>query len=294
MKNYIAFDIGGTMIKYGIIDACGNIVERFEIPTEASLGGSHIMDKVIKIITGYIHTGNTLSGICISTAGMVDSETGIIVYANQNIPAYTGTKVKDILERKFSIPCEVENDVACAGLAEQCTGAAKGSRVSVCLTIGTGIGCSIMIDNKIFHGANNSAGEVGYMNMFGSQFEELASGSALVRNTARQKEINPEELDGIKIFELAKSGDRVCINAIEEMCDKLGYGIANICYVINPEVVVLGGGIAGQKDYLYEIIRKKLDKYLIESVSQKTRLLFASQGNQAGMLGAYYNFCMKH
>lgn len=293
MKKYIALDIGGTMIKYGIINKEGHIIEHFKVPSEASLGGAHIMGKVIKIVNESLKE-NTLSGICIATAGMVDLESGSILYANENIPDYTGTRIKGILEKEFGIPCEVENDVACAGLAEQYAGVAKGSRISVCLTIGTGIGCCIMIDNKIFHGAHNSAGEVGYMNMFGTQFEALASSRLLVKNVAERKGCKVDELDGIKIFEMAKAGDLVSIRAIEEMCDKLGYGIANICYVINPEIVILGGGIAEQKDYLYEIIRKYMDRYLIPAISQKTKLVFASQGNQAGMLGAYYNFCMKH
>lgn len=293
MKKYIAFDIGGTMIKYGVIEEHGDMTEHHKIPSEAGFGGPHIMEKVIKIIKEYAGE-HTLSGICISTAGMVDSERGMIVYANKNIPDYTGTRVKDILEKEFHIPCEVENDVACAGLAELCSGEETGSRVNVCLTVGTGIGCCIIIDNKIFCGASHSAGEVGYMNMFGTQFEELASGRAMIKNAARQKGWKTEDLDGIKIFEMAKSGDEACINAIDEMCDKLGYGIANICYVINPETVILGGGITAQKDYLYEIIRRYMDKYLIEEISQKTRLIFASQENRAGMLGAYYNFRMKH
>jgi len=293
MKKYIVFDIGGTMIKYGLIDGQGSIIDGGETPSEAMLGGAHIIEKVIGVIKDY-GKENTLSGIGISTAGMVDAETGTILYANKNIPSYTGTRVKDILEKEFDIPCEVENDVVCAGLAEQCAGAAKGSRGSVCLTIGTGIGCCIMIDGKVFHGAGNSAGEVGYMNMFGTQFEELASCRALVCNVAKQKKCSPEELDGIKIFEMAKAGDHDCIHAIEKMCEMLGYGIANICYVINPEAVILGGGITGQKEYLYERIRRNMDRYLISSVSEKTQLRFASLGNRAGMLGAYYNFCMKH
>lgn len=293
MKKYIAFDIGGTMIKYGIIDEHGVIIDCYETPSEATLGGPFIMEKIVKLTKEYVKE-NTLSGICVSTAGIVDSETGSILYANKNIPDYTGTRVKNILQEEFGIPCEVENDVVCAGFAEQYAGSAKGSRVSVCLTIGTGIGCSIIIDNKVFHGANNCAGEVGYMNMFGTQFEELASSSALVKNISKRKGCKTEDLDGIKIFEMAKAGDLICINAIEEMCDSLGYGIANICYVINPETVILGGGIAAQKNYLYELVRKHMDKYLIAAISQKTKLLFASQGNQAGILGAYYNFCTKH
>ncbi|MFU0824571.1 MAG: hypothetical protein ACFWTK_06080 [Clostridium sp.] len=95
-------------------------------------------------------------------------------------------------------------------------------------------------------------------------------------------------------MKMLKKGDKDCIQAIDEMVDVLGRGIANLCYIINPEVVVLGGGIMVQKDYLYDKIRLSLDKYLIEFIGSKTRLEFAKNGNKAGMLGAYYNFIKKH
>lgn len=293
MKKYITFDIGGTMIKYGIINQDGKIIENHETPTEAKKGGPYILHKVQNLIVEYraIHI---LNGICISTAGIVDYIKGSIIYANDSIPDYTGINIKMQLEDEFHIPCEVENDVVCAGLSEQYCGASKGCNVSLCLTIGTGIGGCIIVNNRVFHGYGNSAGEVGYMNMFGSNFQSLASSSALVNKVSERMGCDKTELDGIKIFEMAKAGDRIGIEAIEEMCDRLGYGIANICYVINPEVVVIGGGITKQKEYLYDAIRKSLDKYLIRTISEKTKLAFAANGNQAGMLGAYYNFREKH
>jgi predicted NBD/HSP70 family sugar kinase len=297
MKQYILFDIGGTMIKYGIMDENEKMLESLEVPTEAKKGGPHIIEKIKNIIKEY-RKKYELHGICISTAGMVDYEEGKIIYANENIPNYKGTAIKEILEGEFSIPCEVENDVICAGLSEHYCGASKGSKSSVCVTIGTGIGGCVIIDNKVVHGASNSAGEIGYMNLFGSKFELLASTSALVKKVEKRisesgKEIyreKPVELNGKVIFEMAKTGDEICRTAIEEMCDILGYGIANICYVVNPEVVVLGGGITKQKDYLYPLIRNSLVKYLISAVSKSTKLAFAANGNKAGMLGAYYNF----
>ena len=289
MKNYIAFDIGGTMIKYGIINDGGKIVSKSKTPTEAAYGGPYILEKVCERIEKTLET-HEISGICISTAGVVDYINGSIIYANNNIPNYTGMKLKKVLEDRYSIPCEVENDVACAGLAEQYSGASTGSKVSICLTVGTGIGGCILIDNKIFHGASYSAGEIGYLNMLGSEFQKLASTSALVKKVANKKNFTSHQLNGIKIFDMAKAGDNICINSIQEMCNILGYGIANICYVVNPRVVVIGGGIAEQRESLYYPLRQSMDKYLLPMISKNTKLVFASLGNNAGMLGAYYNF----
>ena len=184
----------------------------------------------------------------------------------------------------------MENDVNCAGLAECFAGASKGSKISVCLTIGTGIGGSIIIDGKVFHGFSGSGCEVGYMHLPGGEFQDLGASSILVKKTAEYKNLSPDSIDGKYVFAQAKQGDRDCIRAIEEMCEILGMGIANICYVVNPEVVVLGGGIMAQKEYLKDLLRKGLDKYLIPSVAKHTRLAFAENQNQAGMLGAFYHF----
>ncbi|MDU1603553.1 ROK family protein [Clostridium butyricum] len=293
MKFYVSIDIGGTSIKHGILDENIKFITSGEVATEAQKGGKNILEKVINIVSEY-KKEYTLSGICISTAGMVDCEKGEIIHASDLIPNYTGTQIKKTLEDIFSIPCEVENDVNCAGLAEYFSGSAKGSSISLCLTIGTGIGGSIIINDRVFHGFSGSACEVGYMNMFKGKFEDLGATSILVKKVAKLKNCSENHIDGKLIFEMAKNNDEDCIKAIDEMVDVLGMGIANICYVINPEVVVLGGGIMAQKDYLYDKIRLSLDKYLIPTISSKTKLEFAKNQNKAGMLGAYYNFISIH
>lgn len=245
MKEYICIDIGGTSIKHGVVREDGTFAVTGEMPTQAmEYGGPGIMEKAKKIVEVYREEYQP-EGICISTAGMVDCEKGKITYAAPLIPNYTGTEIKKTLEDLYGIPCEVENDVNCAGLAEHFAGASKGS-------------------------------------------------SILVKKTAEYKRIDPASINGKYVFEQAKQGDSDCIRAIQEMCEVLGMGIANICYVVNPEVVVLGGGIMAQKEYLKDILRESLDKYLIPSVARHTRLEFAQNQNQAGMLGAYYHFRSRH
>lgn len=294
MKEYICIDIGGTSIKYGMVREDGTFLATGEMPTEAmQYGGPGIMEKAKKIVEAYKAEYHP-EGICVSTAGMVDCEQGKITYAAPLIPDYTGTEIKKTLEKLYGIPCEVENDVNCAGLAEHFAGASRGSRISVCLTIGTGIGGAIIIDGKVFHGFSGSGCEVGYMHLPGGEFQDLGASSVLVKKTAEYKNMDPAEINGKYVFEQARQGDEDCIRAIREMCEVLGMGIANICYVVNPEVVVLGGGIMAQKEYLKDMLRESLDKYLLPSVAQHTRLEFAQNQNQAGMLGAYYNFRSRH
>ncbi len=289
MNYYISIDIGGTSIKYGIFNEDAELLEKSDRNTEAAKGGRELQKKVFGIIRE-CERRYRLSGVCISTAGMVNCEKGEVFFSGELIPEYQGTAWKESIEKTFSLPCEVENDVNCAGLAEYKTGAAKGSSVAVCLTVGTGIGGCAVIDGKIFHGAGSSAMEVGYLYAGESDFQSLGAASILSRKVARRKGEPEETWNGIRVFEAAKAGDEICRTAIDEMCDVLGRGIADICYILNPEVVVLGGGIMSQKEYLRPGIQAALERYLKPVICTRTRLEFAQHQNDAGMRGAFYHF----
>ncbi|HEL1612969.1 TPA: ROK family protein [Streptococcus suis] len=292
MKTYLAIDIGGTQIKYGRLNEAGQILESYKMDTEAYKGGPHILATVKKLVADF-HAQAPLSGVAISSAGMVDPDKGEIFYSGPQIPNYAGTQFKSEIETTFGLPCEIENDVNCAGLAEGISGAGQGSRISICLTIGTGIGGCLLVDGQIFHGFSNSACEVGYLHLSDGAFQDLASTTALVQEVARLHNQDPADWNGYKIFQEAKAGDARCIAAIDRMVNYLGQGIANICYVANPEVVILGGGIMAQKDYLYEKIQAALKANLVSSLADKTKLAFAEHENAAGMLGAFYHFQQK-
>ena len=267
-----------------------------------------------------------ISGIAISTAGMVDPETGTILHASDAIPGYAGISYKAYMEERFHLPCAVENDVNCAGLAESISGAGKGSRINLCLTVGTGIGGCLVVDGKVFHGASNSACEVGYMHLAPGAFQDEAATSALVRRVTERKKAeaekrtldngkaaeiqvdeqeNPtairsekngdsatthtEAWDGFRIFEAAKAGDPICQEELDRLADLLGMGIANICFVINPERIILGGGIMEQEAYMKPRIEAALEKYLVPQIWKHTTVCMAAYQNNAGMLGALYH-----
>lgn len=289
MNYYVSIDIGGTSIKYGLLKEDGEIVQKADMDTEAAKGGRELQNKVFHIIRAY-RARYPLSGVCISTAGMVDCEKGEVFFSGELIPEYQGTKWKEDIEKTFSLPCEVENDVNCAGLAEYKTGAARGSRVAVCLTVGTGIGGCALIDGNVFHGCSSSAMEIGYLYAGEADFQTLGAASILSRKVAERKKDAAGSWDGVRIFEAAKAGDEICVAAIDEMCDVLGRGIADICYVLNPEVVVLGGGVMAQKEYLRPRLQAALERYLKPVICRRTRLEFAHHRNDAGMRGAFFHF----
>ena len=316
-KRYFALDIGGTKTKYALLGEKGEILSTYEKDTEAQRGGSFILENVKGEIrrvlaelkgnppvgaqadtkvdakaerTTEAKTEPLLSGICISTAGMVDEMKGEIIHAGPQIPEYKGCKWKEEIERTFSIPCEVENDVKCAGLGEYSFGSGKGTSSMLCLTIGTGIGGSFILNGEVYHGTSHSAMEIGYMQIPGGMFQRMASTSALVKRVASRKG-EPEELwNGKRIFEEVAKEDKICLEELDRLCDALSIGLSNLCYAFNPECIVLGGGIMEQKDILLPKIWGHLQEHLVPIVAENTRLLAASLGNRAGLLGAYVHF----
>lgn len=290
-STYICFDIGGTTIKYSLATADGNLLERKEMPTEAhQKGGPGIVSK-LKSVTAQYHQNHQLDGIAISTAGMVDPVAGCIFYAlPESIPNYTGTQLKKIMEDEFSLACTVENDVNCAALGEMWLGAGAGKSSAFCLTVGTSIGGCAIIDHKIWHGISNSAGEIAYMRIPGGRLHDLASTTHLVRETAQAEGIEPTELDGRQVFAWAKEGRASACLAVNNLAEHLADGIANICTVLNPEVIILGGGIMAQEAYLRPLLTAALQQRLVPAVWEKTELAFAKMQNNAGMLGALHHF----
>ena len=289
MKQYICIDIGGTAIKYGVVQS-GEIPEIIQTDScKTPENGTKILRKVFDIIEALKRNCGQTEAVCISSAGIVNSEEGCILEANDDlIPGYTGTKIADRVKEKFGIPCFVENDVNCAAMAEYYAGAAKGYHSMLMLTIGTGIGGAFIAGGKLLKGHTYSACEVGYMNMEEGTFEEIAATSALVARTAKRLHKTADAISGKWIFEQAQDGNEVCIEEIDRMCDILAKGISNICYVLNPEIVLLGGGISAQTDWLKPRIEMGMEKYLIPVIRKKTKLDFAKFKNQAGMIGAYY------
>ena len=299
MMYYICIDIGGTSIKYGVLSEKGEIFIDGTVSTKVTEKENFILSDVKKLIRNILdeYRNYEIKGICVSTAGVVNPEKGEIAYAGPTIPKYTGTKIKEELEKEFSISCEVENDVNCAGLGEYWKGAGKGSKSMVCLTIGTGIGGSVILDGKLLNGIGYTAGEIGYMDVNGSYIQNIASSKYLVEKVQKEKEEKEgitDAITGVDIFELAKKGDEICIAGINEIISNLAVGVRNIIYLLNPEVIVIGGGITAQKEYLEEKIRKEVNNGMISDMFRKTRIELAQQGNQAGLLGALYNFLNKN
>jgi glucokinase len=231
-----------------------------------------------------------IAGIGISTAGIVDSGSGTIVYANDNFPGYAGLKIKETLEKKFGLPALVNNDVNSAALAEMWAGAARGRKTFFCMTVGTGIGGAIVIDGKLFRGSNFMAAEVGYFNKKGRDeyYENRASVSALIAKVRTELGAD-ENIDGKSIFKNINEGDAVYNQIFERWIEELCVGIANVICMFDPGLIIIGGGVSRQKIFI-DAVRKRLADRLPPVFIDGTEICAAGCGNDAGMIGSVYEF----
>lgn len=245
---------------------------------------------MVKTIIKEYEKKHEFTGIGISTAGQVDSVKGRIIYANDNIPGYTGMEIKSIIEDRFGKPAAVINDVNAAALGEARYGAGRGEKDFICLTYGTGVGGAVFINGKLYEGSSFSAGEAGAVvvhpedrdpqsDIFSGCYERYASVTALVK---RAQEYDSRLTNGRVIFrELERSHVR---QIVEEWIREIVYGLTSLIHVMNPSCIILGGGVMEQ-EYVLKKIRDLLDIHLMESY-RKTTVKRALLGNCAGMYGA--------
>jgi len=282
----IVVDIGGTSIKSAVCEN-GLLKQIKETDTQAAKGGEFVVEQLIRLI----HSMGQADGIGVSTAGQVDSASGMIRYANENIPGYTGMRLGEILEREFAVPAVIENDVNAAALGEAHYGAAKEIQDFLCLTYGTGVGGAIVQGGEIYRGIAGSAGEFGSMIIHGEQvthgkkisgcYEDYASTAALVRRVRRRY---PEIENGRQIFKnLELPGMR---REVDAWFEEIAHGLVTVIHIFNPGCIVLGGGVMGQA-FAAEAVRDLVNKRIMPSFLD-VRIIPAKLGNTAGLWGAVY------
>ncbi|WP_410208691.1 ROK family protein [Fusobacterium sp.] len=289
----VGIDIGGTAVKHGLLSEEGTLLTAGEFPTHAEKGVENLFHNICKVIDGYM--SSDILGIAVSGTGQIDGSIGKVIGGNPIIPGWIGTNLVEMLEEKYGLRAVLENDVNCAALGEKWLGAGRNAHNFVCLTIGTGIGGGIVLNDDIFRGDTCVAGEFGHIQivkngvqcMCGKKgcFERYASATALVRMV---KDATGQVLNGKEIFELEKQGDMKIKEIVDSWIDYFTDGLSTIIYIFNPSLVVIGGGVTKQGDYLLKRIEKSLARKIGENYRRNLEIKFAELGNNAGMLGAEY------
>ncbi len=309
---FAGIDIGGTTIKFGLVDPQGKVLYREQRPTLAEKGPKPLMHLVTNIGERLLYFAAEeeydVRHVGVGTPGAVDFRTGTVIGPSPNIEGWRGMPIGENLSERLNVPVYVDNDVNAMALAELKFGAARGARSVVCVTVGTGVGGAVIIDGKLWRGSTFAAGELGHMTInFDAGFahggmpgsiEGYCSSSAILGRTRKtlEKEMTPafesvldDGLDGLtirKVFAAIKKGDEAAQAIINETAGYLGTGLAGIVNLLNPEVIVIGGGIAEGGGGFIEAVAARIKELAFDSAVEQLQVVKASLGNDAGFIGA--------
>jgi glucokinase len=281
----LGLDIGGTAIKLGRFDQMGNALQFLTIPTPQPATPEAVLTAIVSAIP-HIDPDGSAQSIGIGTPGPVDP-TGRIAKLAINLPGWTNVAVADRLESNLGLPCRIANDANCAALGEAWKGAGRKYQNLVLLTLGTGVGGGIILNGKLFTGHNGAAGELGSIS-FNPEGHPCNSGnrgsleqqlciSAIVRRSGQDPGI---------LGKLAQSGDPEALAFWQNYGRDLGIGLTTLIYVLNPEAIVIGGGISGSSAFFFDAALTEINQRVSAPSREGVKLLKAELGNQAGMFGA--------
>lgn len=308
MKKYFGVDIGGTTVKMGFFDEDGRLLDKWEIPTVKDNGGEKILPDVVKAIEKkLIEEGlakGYLAGVGIGVPGPIFADGTVNRCVNLGWGVFNvADKVRELLDMP-ELTVKVGNDANVAALGEMFKGSGEGYKNLVMVTLGTGVGGGIILDGKILTGTTGGAGEIGHMPVGLNEteccgcgnkgcLEQYASATGIVKVAKKilaecDTETPLRNMEGFSakdVMDLAKGGDQVAIDVIEQLGDYLGKALAHIACVVNPSAFVIGGGVSKAGQFLLDVIEKHFKKNAFVPCSD-VKFVIASLGNDAGIYGA--------
>ena len=295
MKYGFGIDLGGTTVKIAYFDENGTMLEKWEIPTVTADGGKQILPDIAASIRAFIDAHNiadtAILGLGIGVPGPVDAK-GVV---NKCINLGWGVfNIADELSRLTGFPVKAGNDANVAALGEYWKGGGQGCENMVFVTLGTGVGGGIVIGGRLLHGSHGSGAEIGHMVLNPKEtatcgcgkhgcVEQYGSATGIVRLAGLHGMHNVTCKD---IFDAGKAGDKVALEVLDEYYDYMGQFLGSLCSAVDPEVVVLGGGVSKAGAVLLEGIEPTFHKYVFHAASQ-VKFELASLGNDAGAYGAF-------
>lgn len=304
MKYAFGVDIGGTTVKMGLLEQDGDIVESWEIPTRTENQGENILPDIAKSIRAKMEergmSDSDTAGVGIGAPGAVDDDG--VVYQAVNL-GWTKFNLKETLHAMVKLPVKAGNDANVAALGESWKGGGRGHGNMLMVTLGTGVGGGVIVDGKIVNGATGSGGEIGHIHLEDNEtlscgcgnkgcFEQYASatGAVLLANrilaaTDADSVLRHEEISAKNIFDAAKAGDKVAEEITQRYGYYLGKGLAVCASVLNPEIIVLGGGVSKCGTILFDLLKPSFDMYAFKGC-RDTKFALAQLGNDAGICGA--------
>jgi len=304
LRHAIGVDFGGTSVKIALVDERGTIQKEKRIVTE------HVKDRDewLTAVCGTINElkgSITINGVGVGVPGFVDYERGFI-YDLANVPGWTGVPLADLLEKRLNVPVYIDNDVNAMAVGECTFGAGRTYQHAVFVTLGTGVGGALLINNQLYRGAHSMAGEIGHVSidMHGrvspqgkGGLEQYVGNRRIVEKTVEMLSMGrPSLIDDLvngdrsqispkTVKDAADKGDPLAIEILTYIADCIATAFASISYVIQPQAFIIGGGVATSADLLFDTIRKQLKERLSPHFYQRVEIKAAELGNNAGMIG---------
>ena len=306
MKYGFGIDLGGTTVKLAYFDEAGNMLDKWEIPTNTAENGKYILPDIAAAINAYMAdkgiARESILGAGIGVPGAVDKHGIVAGCVNLGWGYFS---VKDALEPLLGFPVVAGNDATVAALGECWKGGGQGCESMVMVTLGTGVGGGIIVDGKPVHGATGAGGEIGHMVLNRDEtavcgcgrrgcVEQYCSATGIARlaRLALAGSDAPSALRGVEkimakdVFDAANAGDKLAADVLEQVYAYMGEFIASICCVVNPEVVVLGGGVSKAGQVLLDGVERNFKKWCFHAC-RDTKFRLATLGNDAGAYGAF-------
>lgn len=293
MRRYIGIDVGGTKVKHGVVLEDGTIVKKGMYDTRVESLDDFLGD-IIEIVNVY-REDYQISGVAISMPGFIDNKRGIPLVC-YTVKSVEGVNIKGLLEERLGVRVEVENDANCVALAEKFNGNAKECSDFICLTIGTGIGGGIYLNDKLIRGHGFKGGEFGFMITEGiteeNQGFQIYSSSASMKGLIEKykvlKGIDKEcRIEGYEVFEVEERDEEVK-SLVEDWLKTISYGIVNLASTLNPEKILIGGGVSSKNGFIGRINQCLDTIKWWKDISCTVEC--CSHENNAGIIGAVYNF----
>ena len=311
-KWLVGVDLGGTTTKIAFLSKYGELLHKWEIPTDKSENGKNIIVNIAKAIDKKLEeldqSKDKLVGIGMGAPGPVDTAKGII-YEAVNLGWENNTPLKDLLEVETGLHAVIDNDANCAALGEMWKGAGDGAKDLVCVTLGTGVGGGVITNGNIVHGVKGAGGEIGHITVVpegGFQcncgktgcLETVASATGVVRlanekldavadeSSLRELRDSRGTINAKDIFDAARETDELALAVVDQLAFYLGLSLANLGNGLNPEKIVIGGGVSKAGDILLKPVKKHFEQFSFPTVRTSTNLSIATLGNDAGVIGA--------
>lgn len=291
MSLYLGIDIGGTKIAGGLVTGAGRVLRSARASTPLT-GRAALLDAALSLARGLCADApETILGVGVGTGGQVDAVRGVVVSATGLLPGWAGTAVKAEFERAFRLPCSVDNDVNALALGEARFGAGRGLATVVYLALGTGVGGALLLGGRVHHGAHWSGGELGHLLLTTDSdaprrtLEDWASGPALVRTYCELTGSVAETTAEVVAAEAARDADGPAARAVRRTGECLGFGLASLANALDPDLIVIGGGLAVLGDALLDPARRVLKRYALPGPAQ-CPVVTAALGPDASLVGA--------